>query len=259
MPKGGTLRKVARIVAPLMLAGLLGASLAVPSTALSDDTSILDSEKREHMHSFWDANDVPRSTQDRLIDGIENGVWPLADRGDVEPVRTATRHRHGNVETVDVFADGSIAVAAVQQEEGSFNPQSFGVDTVKELKDVYGAAPSASIDNCRTSSGSGYVTRTDCTVFGSTATVGAGFLASYQIVQGKNNDRILRHSGPFQQCGGAVCGTPYLAIEYLNEQSGRNAQVTYFFRWTIPGASSTGRIGLIVGRDTAYPDWKAKI
>lgn len=252
--------RIRRALVPLALTALLASTLA-PAAASDTDTSeasVLDAKDRAHMRAFWDANDVSPDVQNRLLDGIEEGKWPQADMGEVEPVSTRTLQRNGNRETIAVYPDGSIAVSAVQQRSGTFNPQSFGVDSVDELHKVYGIAPMA-IGGCRYTSGSGYSTATDCSVYGSTATVAAGFRASYTIVQGRNNDRILRHSGPYQQCAGAVCDTPYLALEYLNEQSGRKAQVEYYFRWTaVGGVSSTGRVALYVGGDKATSAFAAK-
>jgi hypothetical protein len=252
--------KYRRFVGAAVAAISLTAAMAGSATAASTVSPSVDEDQIAHMTDFWTVNGVDEAVQDDLLAGIERGVWPLADSGEAEPVSTVDVERNGNVETVQTYADGSIAVSAVQVTEGAFDPSSFAVDSEAELAELAGGvlAPRA-ITGCKVASGSGYSNYTDCRVFGSTATVGAGFIASYTIVQGNLNDRILRHSGPFQQCGGAVCDVPYAAIEYLTEQSGRHAQVAYFFRWTVAnGASATGSITLDVGGNSATSVFHAK-
>lgn len=232
--------------------------LATTAMASEGDSSALNANDKTQMQSFWDVNDVSPSIQQELLEEIENGTWPQADTGVAESVDKRTVRRNGNVETIETYPDGSISVSALQVEGGDFNPKSFGVEDTAELNEVYDAAPS-SIKNCTAQSGSGFRNLLDCTVFGSTATVGAGFIASYSIVEGANNDRIIRHSGPFQQCAGAQCDAPYVGLEYLNERSGRKAEVDYFFRWTAPGTSATGSVRLVVGNNAATSGFTAKL
>lgn len=251
------MRKVFRRGLSALISGSVLFSLSsAPAFAADHNSVVLNDNDREYMQNFWDANGVSAETQEALFQNIEAGVWPQSETGDVDPVSTETVHRNGNAETVATYPDGSIVLTAVQESAGSFDPANFGVESLPELQEKSGMSLRA-IQNCKTANGSGYSVKTDCAIFGSSATVAAGFIASYQIVDGQYNDSILRHGSPYQKCSVAKCDTPYLGTAYLKEQVGRKAQVTYLFRWTNPGGSSTGEITLLVGANAASSSFRA--
>lgn len=215
----------------------------------------LTADEVERLTEFWDTHAVPLEVQRSLLATIEAGQLTDADRGDIDPIRVNRFERNGNSETVTTYPDGSILVTAVQTSPGEFNAASF--PGARALNSD-GVALRATPTNCQVTSGSGYSVYRNCTVFGYTGTIQAGFGANYQLVH-QGYDSITAHYAPAQQCAVAVCDTPYLAYASLRESAGRPAQVTYYFRWTMPGISATGKVELIIANDRPTVGFKAKL
>lgn len=236
------------------LAPILGltfhSDVGVIAQATENETRSTHHDTYIALHEFWDQYGVDRSVQDDLIRKLEAGEVHDSDLGSVDPVEVRTIFSGDFIQEVNVFPDGSILVTGRQLG----NKLSKGDDLLPPGLDA------TSLRGCRVSSGSGYSTFQNCTVFGSTATVQAFFVANYTIAQGQYNDSISWHGAPGQQCAGAVCDTPYFAHGNAKESSARPASATYFFRWTIAGSTSaTGQISLIVGNNRASVDFKAKV
>ncbi|WP_216404872.1 hypothetical protein [Arcanobacterium phocae] len=226
--------------------------IQIPAHAVGE--SVYTNGDLKAVTEFWTDNGVSADVQDSLIEKIRSGKLTDADAGTVEAIRSETIYRHGNQETILTYPDGSITVTAMQVAPGQFDASSFGDEATNAIM-----PQSAGLYGCRIWSGSGYAIYSGCTVFGSTGTVQAGFAADYQLVNGAY-DKIIRHYAPFQQCAGVICDTPYLAFSNLYETSSSPTEVTYFFRWSGIGAfSSTGRVGIVVGNDHGYVEFKAKV
>jgi hypothetical protein len=234
-----------------------GSEILPSSSSTRSVLGPLNTKDRDHLASFWEANGVSRRVQADLFNQLDRGIWPQSSTGELMPIATETFHRNGNIETVQTWPDGSIAVSAAQVTEGKFNPKSFGFNTLEEMNAESAFAVPNNIINCSVMSGSGYKTYKNCAVVGTTATIAEGFMATYTLVQGAS-DYITSHGGPFQACGGAVCDTPYFAGADLTEGSDGEAYVAYYMRWTGANVSSfTASLNLHVGGDSAITSFRS--
>lgn len=155
---------------------------------------------------------------------------------------------------VERFSVGSVRVTALQV-EASDNPS-------RDLEQVLGlsAASDASADpvvspygiSGRTvTSGSGFTTRTNCLVAGSSGQVSFYFFATYTLVQG-GYDYITSTIDPGQSCAWPTsCQMPYRSAFTSRESSTTTAGATYTGHISHPFGTQTGYLSLVVGRDRA--------
>jgi hypothetical protein len=211
------------------------------------------------VQGFWAEAGVPAKTRAVLEQNLrEHGTLPLSMTS-AKAIDSDVVKQDGNFVTTETFADGSVSVALVQYEAGEPNFDALGpaADEVTAALQSQQVSPMAStpgtIKGCRQFAGSGYVSRYDCAVAGSSGVVNIGFLASYTITQGANNDRIFDHNTPYQQCNGAVCDMPQLAAYRANENAVTGkALVRYTARWVVVEVSSgTAQLQLTVGGNAA--------
>lgn len=167
------------------------AALAAPNdtSAASNDGSTaavmpLDEATLAHFTSEFDRYDVSLEDQEGLIDKFEAGqLWDsMSDAG---PVTTET---NAAGETVERFADGSIAVTSIEQpseSKGEISPMG--------------------VSRCRAVAGSnGYSKRVDCLVNFNTVQVNQSFEADYQVKSGAAG-RILAVRNPVYWCYFPFC------------------------------------------------------
>lgn len=163
----------------------------------------------------------------------------------VQPIDTYSIMSDGAQTTRQVYPDGSVAITMIQID---------GDPTESLLTEWIDNQPEDVLD-CTVTSGSGYIVYNGCKVVGSNWLVTMGFTASFGLVNG-GYDYISWHGAPYQQCSGAVCGTPYLAGARMSESSVGSAFVDYFMHVNVGGvASRTSSLRLTVGGDTYYSDF----
>lgn len=240
------------IIMPTALSLALG-PVPMLSSKFGDSPEGLQSESESsylEMRQFWDEYGVTKDVQDSLVEKLEDGILHDADLGTVDPVETRFAIRGNFSQEILVFPEGSISVTGNQ----------IGNESVKGKSPLIASPKATSIGGCQVTSGSGYSNYRNCTVFGSTATVQAFFVANYTIVQGSYNDSITWHGAPGQQCAGAICETPYFAHGNSRESSARPASATYFFRWSAGSlVSATGQISLEVGNNRTRVHFQSKV
>lgn len=243
---------VNRIIMPTALSLAL-ASFPMLSSRIGELPESLQSESEssyQEVHQFWDEHGVTKDVQDSLVEKLEDGFLHDADLGTVDPVKTRFAIRGNFSQEILVFPDGSISVTGNQ----------IGNESVKGKSPLIASPKATSIGGSQVTSGSGYSNYRNCTVFGSTATVQAFFVANYRIVQGSYNDSITWHGAPGQQCAGAICETPYCTHGNSRESSARPASASYFFQCSAGRlVPATGQISLEVGNYRTRVHFQSKV
>lgn len=272
------MRGLRRILAGVALSALMLLGGTAPATALGSENAMTDTEvnsadTRAVLNDFLTATGVDGQTRGEILKNLAQGKSPDSML-EVEPVSTREIHRNGNLETVDVYPDGSTSVTLIQERSGEFDPSAIGPLAAAEAQHAIAASsanPNAafstsadgaeitpmSIGGCTTHSGSGYATRYGCSIYGGNGLVNLGFKASYSIVNGAY-DRIFDQYGPYQACTGAVCDVPYLVKWKQYEDSAGRAEVTYYMRYTASASSQTARLSLYVGGNSASTSFTAR-
>jgi hypothetical protein len=144
----------------LVLAG------AVPASA--SDSSLLTPTEEQELRAQFEIYDVPVSTQDALIEKLDNGEeWDVYTG--VAPVSSVVSEHEGYERTYDTYADGSISVSDMQ----------IAVDAPHEVTGGDVSPMGQGIVGCTLGYSAGVSYGTDCWVYASTALTGASYYVSY--------------------------------------------------------------------------------
>ncbi|MEV8214636.1 hypothetical protein [Leifsonia sp. NPDC077715] len=128
---------------------------------------------------------MDQSTVQRLVATFENGGRVDSLTGTEQPARVETAVSAGVKKSVQVYADGSVAVTSQQIE----------------------SSQARSISGCTVVSGSGFRSYNRCKVAGDNGLVVLGYYASYTLVQG-GFDYISSADGIVANCAITTCSNP---------------------------------------------------
>ena len=230
-------RTKAGIVASVAATALLTLGTAAPSFASSGAVAALDTAEQADLAAFWTEQGVAASTQADLLDGINAGVLPQSVVGGASPTTETTTDEVGTVTTIQTYPDGSVSVSSTE--------------TPYDFDEADGVTAPRAITGCESQIGSGYANRNNCNVSGTNGVVTLGFIASYTLAQG-GNDQITNHHTPIVACLPGTCSDPGFTQVVLNETAYSNAGIT---ATTVYSAADYGSITHIlnfeVGGDSA--------
>jgi len=211
---------------------------AVSASAASDDAAV-----SAHMRDWYAARGVPKTTYDPLIDQFLSGTLMDSMREGQTPTSVTTLQRDGFTVTQSVFADGSISETEIQ------NPNTGDSAGVSHR-----AVTAQSVGQCASTTPSHYDTRyNNCVVAADNSFLQVAFHATYDIVQGSNNDLINEVSAPYAYAIAGTAPTPSLKITKKNENASgpATATATTVYNYSRGGGSFTASLSLKVGSDKA--------
>jgi hypothetical protein len=218
-----------------------GPAIATPAMANthtkadSTDSKILD----------WFANHgASQSVAHRLLAEFHAGIPWDSLKGNVTPSSLVTSQEGALSVTTATYPDGSISVSKTQNS----SPSSSNGVTV---------TPMAQVGSCDgSSSGSGWIYRTNCYVEGDNALIMVSFRADYYLVS-QGYDLISAVRSPYEYTIGGTAATPILAITKANETSTGPATATATTQYSSSATSFTARLTLRVGSNTtsATQNW----
>lgn len=213
-----------------MIAGLIG---AITVAAMMSPTSANAAEYQDVSAAMAELG-ISADNQNTILDNLSKGILPESDISGSVPVSQDDYTSNGFTHQRLTYSDGS--VRKISREIGKT------------------ALSRAGIAGCSVSSGSGYVTYTNCTVSNSTPLVTMGFLADYGLVQGGYNDYIYRVRSAMATCYAGACSDYQLAIVKKYETTTGSAYARMSLIYTLWGgvASSNYTLVLYVGRNTSW-------
>lgn len=160
----------------------------------------------------WNQYGVPVATQDHLLAELEAGrTWDSMNGKD--PVMATSSVKNGVKETVETFADGSIAITSLE------------LPTDPREKAAVG---------CRVTSSSHYSTDRSCNISTNVVVASAAYVVSFRAVQGGPSQILSRSSNTAFTTNGVLGNiTSKRMVTNRTTQSGSNpAMVTGYFTWT---------------------------
>jgi len=211
---------------------------AVSASATSDDAAIT-----AHMSDWYAARGVPEATYGPLIDRFLDGGMMDSMREGQSPASVKVLQRDGFTVTQYVFADGSISETEMQ------NPNAGGGAGIPRR-----AVTPQSVGQCASTTPSHYDTRyNNCVVAADNSFLQVAFHATYDIVQGDNNDLINEVSAPYAYAIAGTAPTPSLKITKRNENASgaATATATTVYNSSRGGGSFTASLSLKVGNNKA--------
>ncbi|WP_416393827.1 MULTISPECIES: hypothetical protein [unclassified Curtobacterium] len=212
---------------------------AVSASAASNDTAV-----SAHMRDWYAARGVPESTYGPLVDHFLRGQLMDSMQEGLAPTAVKTVQRDGFTVTQSIYADGSISESEIQNPNGSAGTTGASLRTVTPQ----------SVGQCASTTPSHYDTRyNNCVVAADNSFLQIAFHATYDIVQGSNNDLINEVSAPYAYSVAGTADTPSLKITRKQESSSGPATATASttYHSTKGGGSFTASLSLKVGSNKA--------
>lgn len=253
--------KIFGLASILILAGgsVAPAMAEAPSTEIAKDSLKL---QNAELLNLWGALDVPTQTQQRLASKMQRGIIPDAGKEMATPVHIEHRSVKGFNETIERYADGSVAFAFVQTPDAHPNDIPAEVSATINLNQPVGPSVGARADKTYITSctggasGSGYAVWRDCLVQGTRPAISLSFRATYTLVNGAY-DSITEINTPRVTSTGGGASTPTLSTTKKFENSSGPAQATArTVHSKFLGGNDTHTLVLNVGNNSAYANWK---
>jgi hypothetical protein len=211
---------------------------AISASAASDNTAV-----SAHMRDWYAARGVPASTYGPLVEHFLDGQLMDSMQEGQTPAAVKTIQRDGFTVTQSIYADGSISETEIQNPTTSSGPAA----SLRTLTPQ-------SVGQCAGTTPSHYDTRyNNCVVAADNSFLQITFHATYDIVQGSNNDLINEVTTPYAYTVGGTAATPSLKITRKQESSSGPATATASttYNSTKGGGSFTASLSLKVGSNKA--------
>jgi len=192
---------------------VLATSLSLIAVSIPASASANEGERvYDDLRDWWSAYGVEEAVQDELIENLELDVLPMAVWGESEPVQVISQETFDGLETIEVFADGSITVSSIQPSAPSGGVSSFA------------------ISGCSVSGGGGFGTFSNCTISQSSGIVSISFKAGYSRYSGGAVINSYSNASVSALYGSAP--TPSLTLIRKNQVGTQPATVTAQTRYT---------------------------
>lgn len=229
-------------VAAATVCTVAGLTLA-PAISASASASTDDAAVSAHMRNWYASRGVPEGTYGPLVDHFLAGTLMDSMQADQTPTTVKQIQRGGFTVTQSTFADGSISETEIQ------NPNT-GTSVAASSRAV---APQ-SVGQCASTTPSHYDTRyNNCVVAADNSFLQITFHATYDIVQGDNNDLINEVTAPYAYAINGTAPTPTLKITKKSENASGPATATAstVYNSSRGGGSFTASLSLKVGSNKA--------
>lgn len=219
-------RKFALLIGAISIA--VGSLLLLPIEARADSTPVLTKEDEAKLREKFDEYQVPRTTQDKLINKINAGQ-PLDSMNPAKkPTETRTLTTPAEEITVHEYADGSIAALSIERPRGKSNQDTVALESAPH--------------SC-TRSGT---KRLNCTVDAWVGLVSMSFKASFDTA----NDKVWGATSP----SWTVIGACSASLVSLKNTAYNTARMTISASACVP-YTTTMYLQLQVKRGVATESW----